>query len=115
MAAGNPVRRGYKSSVGTSYVNCGTVPASTTDVALISVTNRTAGNVKFRGYVAAATWTTGEPTGSDLIASFAYDYTVAPGAVIQISYIIAAAGEQFIVRSDTASALDIFIDVQPYT
>lgn len=112
---GNPIRRGAVTKQGTAYASLGTVPALTTDVGLISVTNRTGASVKFRGYVATATWAAGEPITTTIVAAFAYDEPIAAGQTWQVSYIIANAGEQWVVYADTATSLDIFIDVVPYT
>lgn len=112
---GNPVRRGAVTKQGSTYASLGTVPASTTDVGLINVTNRTGGIVKFRGYIATATWASGEPITTTIVAAYAYDMALAAGQTWQVSYIIANAGEQWVVYSDTANGLDIFIDVVPYT
>jgi hypothetical protein len=112
---GNPVRRGAVTKQGTTYTSLGQVPAATTDVALISVTNRTANPVKFRGYVADTSWAAGEPVTTTIISAYAYDMVLAAGQTWQVSYIIGNAGDRWVVYSDTAAALDIFIDVVPYT
>lgn len=101
-------RFGELAALGTAYTIVGAaVPASTAWNLLVNVTNRTAGTVKLRLYIADTSWTTGEPTGSTLKAAIAYDLSVLAGDVIQISGIIMKTTEKLIARSDTASSLDI--------
>lgn len=98
-------RLGVATSLGTTYTNLFTAAATTNT--LLNVTNRTSSVASLRAYIATSSWSTGEPTGSTLVASIAYDYQLAPGEVAQFSGNVLASGEKCIVRSDTASSLDV--------
>ncbi len=108
MATRTEKRFGEVSSLDTTYTAIGTVPAGSIWNILLNVTNRTASStVKLRAYVAGTGWTTGEPTGGTLKAAIAYDTIITPGDVTQITGIVMNAGERIVVRSDTASSLDV--------
>ena len=109
MATRTEKRFGESTGLGTSYTQIGPdVPASTTWITHINVTNRTASTTaKLRLYIADTSWTTGEPTGGTLKVAVAYDMPIAAGEVIQISGVVVQTTEQVVARSDTASALDI--------
>lgn len=100
-------RFGVATALGTTYTNLYTVPASTTVNVLLNITNRTTTTAKLRAYVADTSWASGEPTGGTLKAAIAYDYSITGGAVLQISGIVMNTTEKLIVRSDTASSLDL--------
>lgn len=100
-------RFGEITSLGTSYTNIGTVPSLTTWNVLVNVTNRTAAVANFRMYVADTSWSTGEPTGGTLKAAIAYDMPIAAGETVQISGFIMKTTEKLIVRSSTATSLDV--------
>lgn len=105
-------RFGETTSLGTTYTQIGPdVPSATKWNILMNVANRLTGTVKLRAYIATSSWTTGEPTGGDLVAAIAFDMPIyANSEPVQISGIIIKATEQVIVRSDTASALDITLN-----
>lgn len=99
---------GVTTALGTTYTQIGSdIAASTTFNLHLNITNRTTGTAKLRAYVADGTWTTGEPTGGTLKAAIAYDLAISPGEVVQISGIVMATTNALVVRSDTASSLDI--------
>ena len=101
-------RFGVATSLGATYTSLGTVPASTTWNVLLNITNRTSGAVNCRIYIASSSWTTGEPTGGNyIVAAIAYDHSIAPGEIYQVSGFVMNATEKLIVYSGTASALDI--------
>lgn len=100
-------RFGATSALGTTYTNLATIAGGTTGNILLAITNRTTSTAKLRAYIAASSWSSGEPTGADLVAAVAYDLPVAAGDVVQISGFIMNTGEKLIVRSDTASSLDV--------
>lgn len=106
MATRSEARLGATSSLGTTYTSLGTVPADNFNL-LLQVANRTGASANLRAYIAANSWTTGEPTGADLVAAIAYDMPIAAGAVVQISGYILDAGEKLIVHSSEAAALDV--------
>lgn len=98
-------RLGAAKDVGTTYVNVGTVPASTTFNVLVHIAALAACNLRL--YVAASSWTTGEPTGSDLIATLAKDMPLVAGEVAQITGVIMLTGEKLIARASVATAVDV--------
>lgn len=99
---------GVYTALGTAYTQVGSdIAASTTFNLHLNVTNRTTNTAKLRAYVADGTWSSGEPTGSTIEAAIAYDLPIAPGEVVQISGIVMATTNALVVRSDTASSLDI--------
>ena len=104
-------RFGEISGLGTTYTIVGAaVPASTKWNTLINLANRHASaTIKVRLYIADTSWTTGEPTGGTLKAAIAYDLSLLPGTVEQITGIIMLTTEKLIARSDTASSLDISV------
>lgn len=103
-------RFGELTALGTTYTIIGSaVPASTTWNLLVNVTNRTAGVVKLRLYVADTSWTTGEPTGGTLKAAIAYDTPIAVGDVWYDSGVVMKTTEKLVARSDTAASLDILV------
>lgn len=97
---------GYSALVGTTYVSLGQVPAATKWNLLLNVANRTASSAKLRAYIADTTWTTGEPTGTTLVAAIAYDRTITAGDVFQVSGVVMSAGQKLVVYSSVASSLD---------
>jgi len=109
MATRTEDRFGEATGLGTTYTLLGTVPASTTWNLLVNVTNRTAGVVKLRLYVADTSWTTGEPTGGTLKAAIAYDTPIAVGDVWYDSGVVMKTTEKLVARSDTAASLDILV------
>lgn len=109
MATRTEDRFGETTGLGTTYTLLGTVPASTTWNLLVNVTNRTAGVVKLRLYVADTSWTTGEPTGGTLKAAIAYDTPIAVGDVWYDSGVVMKTTEKLVARSDTAASLDILV------
>lgn len=102
-------RFGGTVAVGTAYVTLATIGAGTTANLLLNVANRTTGGAAIRVYVAGSAYSSGEPTGAGtVVAAIAYDMTVpANDPPIQISGIVMNAGEKLVVRSDTASSLDV--------
>jgi hypothetical protein len=101
-------RFGEGTSVGQTYVRIGpAVPGATTWVTHINLTNRTAGTIKVRLYIADTSWSTGEPTGGTLKTAICYDLPLLPGGDQQILGVVLLTTEQFIARSDTATSLDI--------
>lgn len=107
MATRTETRFGETTALGTTYTNIGTVPSATVWNVLLNITNRTTALAKVRVYIADTSWSTGEPTGGTLKAAVAYDSNVYPGDIIQIPGFVMNATEKLIVRSDTASSLDI--------
>jgi hypothetical protein len=107
MATRTEDRFGETTALGTTYTNIGTVPSSTTWNILLNVTNRTTSPVLLRAYIADTSWASGEPTGGTLKAAIAYDLSISAGEVLQITGIILKTTEKLIVRSNTASSLDI--------
>ena len=100
MATRTEDRLGAAKDVGTTYVNVGTVPASTTFNAIVRTVCHVACSVRL--YIAANSWTTGEPTGSDLVAKLAYDRPMVVGEVIEDTGIILETGEKLIARASAA-------------
>lgn len=100
-------RFGAANNLGTTYVNIGTVPALTVWNVLLNVANRLTVAALFRAYIADASWTTGEPTGSTLKAAIAFDVKIKAGEVKQISGAVMYATEQIVVRSDVVGSLDV--------
>lgn len=98
-------RLGATSSLGTTYTNLFTATGTTN--CLLTVTNRTSAAANLRAYIAASGWSSGEPTSTALVVALAYDRTIDPGEVFQVSGFILASGEKLVVRSDTASSLDV--------
>jgi hypothetical protein len=115
MATRTEDRFGEATGLGTTYTLLGTVPASTTWNLLVNVTNRTAGVVKLRLYVADTSWTTGEPTGGTLKAAIAYDTPIAVGDVWYDSGVVMKTTEKLVARSDTAASLDILVSGVAHT
>lgn len=100
-------RFGQVTALGTTYTSLGTVPAGTKWNVMLNVTNRLTATANLRAFVADSSWSTGEPTGGTIKAAIAYDFPVGAGDVTQIGGIVMLAGEQLIVQSGTASALDV--------
>src|SRR5690348_17090034 len=108
MATRTETQHGAAKAVGTTYVIVGSaVAASTTLNLLLHVANLLTSSVKLRAFIAAGSWSSGEPTGSDLVATLAYDTPVAGNDVFQITGPILTTGQKLVVRADTAAALDV--------
>lgn len=116
MATRTESRFGDQTALGTTYTSMFTVTTSHTYNLHINITNRTGSSVNFRAYIADNSWSSGEPTGGTLKSAIAYDLPIAAGDVVQISGIVLLSGEKLVVRSGTASALDISangVDIAP--
>lgn len=109
MANRDENRFGEVTSIGTTYTIVGAaVPAATMWNTHIHLLNRhTSTTIKVRVFIADTSWTTGEPTGGTLKTALAYDTSLAPGEMIQITGVIMKTTEKLVVRSDTASSLDV--------
>lgn len=107
MATRTEKRFGETTALGTTYTLLGTVPSATTWNVLLTVCNRTAAGALLRVYVADTSWSSGEPTGGTLKWAVCYDLPISPGEVVKISGFIMNATEELVVRSDTASSLDV--------
>jgi len=97
---------GYLSSVGVTYTQLGQATSLNWRLDL-RLANRVTGMIKVRIYRAANGWTAGEPTGATLRAAWAYDLIIRPGGVYHIDDLMLLRGEKVVVRSDTASSLDV--------
>lgn len=101
-------RLGYTSALGTAYTAIGTAASTGSFNLLLNVVNRGTATANVRAYIAASGWSSGEPTGATLVSSIVYDYPVgAYDPPFQVSGVVMGAGEKLIVRSDTASSLDV--------
>lgn len=101
-------QHGVTASLGTTYTSLGQVPAATTWVVVLTVTNRLTSTVKLRAFVADTSWASGEPTGSTLKAAIAYDTIIGPGEVwVSPAAVTMLTTQKLIVYADTGSALDI--------
>ena len=99
---------GTTKDLGTTYTQIGSGIASGHLLNLhLNVTNLLTSVVKLRAYIADTSWSSGEPTGSTKVASIAFDVPVAAGETLQITGVILAATHELVVRSDTASGLDV--------
>lgn len=97
------------SSVGTTYQAVVAMDSVTQGNLLISIVNRTGSSANLRLYIAASTWGSSEPTGSDLVCALAYDTPIDPGEILKISGIILNGGEKLVARSSAASSLDVYV------
>jgi hypothetical protein len=101
-------RFGAVPNVGTTYVIVGAaVPASTTWNMLLEIVNRTAAPIAFRAFIAASSWTTGEPLTTDLISAICYDTPLTAGQVFQVPFIVVKTTEKIVVRSSVANSADV--------
>lgn len=101
-------RLGEAASVGTTYTIVGAAVASATTWNLVlQLVNRTTSLVKVRAYAADNSWSSGEPTGGTLKHAICYDLELLPGGVQHLSGIVMKTTEKLVVRSDTASSLDV--------
>ncbi len=96
-------RLGAAKDVGTAYVSVGTAASDFNLLIHLAATLACAVEV----YVAAASWTTGAPTGSDLVAKLAYDMPLVAGEVAQITGVIMLSGEKLVVQSSVAASVDV--------
>lgn len=99
---------GVLAACGVTYTQVGAdIAASTTFNLHLHMANITTGTIKVRAYVADGTWASGEPTGATLEATICKDLPISPGGIVQISGIVMATTNCLVVRSDTASSLDV--------
>jgi hypothetical protein len=97
---------GFAEDIGTTYTSVHTAAASSITHGRVAVTNVAASVILVRLYSADGSWTTGEPAAGTLDAAIVRDAPVEPGQQLVYSVALAAAGE-LVVRSDTATSLDV--------
>lgn len=105
MATRIEKRLGAAKAVDASYTSVGVVGTGKTFNLLAHVACLAACNLRL--YVVASSWTSGEPTGADLVATLVKDGALTAGEAFQVSGVIMEGDEELVAYSSVTDGFDI--------